>query len=115
MGLDELLLLLKTAKTAEEINLQKEEIAKLISAVRIMFDYDQKNKAHQYDLWMHSLHVVCNLPRNMENDMLYLSALLHDIGKSESQCRGNQQAALPAEALCTMARIWQSLRRKRSG
>ena len=50
MGLDELLLLLKTAKTAEEINLQKEEIAKLIPAVRIMFDYDQKNKAHQYDL-----------------------------------------------------------------
>lgn len=91
MKLDELFLLLKTAKTAEEINLQKEEIAKLIPAVRIMFDYDQKNKAHQYDLWMHSLHVVCNLPRNMENDMLYLSALLHDIGKPESQCRGKRE------------------------
>ena len=91
MGLDELLLLLKTAKTAEEINLQKEEIAKLIPAVRIMFDYDQKNKAHQYDLWMHSLHVVCNLPRNMENDMLYLSALLYDIGKPESQCCGKRE------------------------
>ena len=46
-----------------------------------MFGYDQKNSAHQYDLWMHSLHVVCNLPRRMENDMVYLAALLHDIGK----------------------------------
>ena len=81
MKLSELLNLLKTAETVEEMDVRREEIAALIPAVRTMFGYDQKNSAHQYDLWMHSLHVVCNLPRRMENDMVYLAALLHDIGK----------------------------------
>ena len=79
MKLSELLNVLKTAETAEEMDVRREEIAALIPAVRTMFGYDQKNSAHQYDLWMHSLHVVCNLPRRMENDMVYLAALLHDI------------------------------------
>ena len=77
MKLSELLNVLKTAETAEEMDVRREEIAALIPAVRTMFGYDQKNSAHQYDLWMHSLHVVCNLPRRMENDMVYLAALLH--------------------------------------
>ena len=46
-----------------------------------MFDYDQMNKAHQYDLWMHCIHTVLEIPKNIDDDMLYLSALLHDIGK----------------------------------
>ena len=82
MKLSELLNVLKTAETAEEMDMRREEIAALIPAVRTMFGYDQKNSAHQYDLWMHSLHVVCNLPQRMENDMVYLAALLHDIGKA---------------------------------
>ena len=73
------------------MDMRREEIAALIPAVRTMFGYDQKNSAHQYDLWMHSLHVVCNLPRRMENDMVYLAALLHDIGKPEAQCRGKRE------------------------
>ena len=91
MKLSELLNVLKTAETAEEMDVRREEIAALIPAVRTMFGYDQKNSAHQYDLWMHSLHVVCNLPRRMENDMVYLAALLHDIGKPEAQCRGKRE------------------------
>lgn len=91
MKLSELLNLLKTAETVEEMDMRREEIAALIPAVRTMFGYDQKNSAHQYDLWMHSLHVVCNLPRRMENDMVYLAALLHDIGKPEAQCRGKRE------------------------
>ena len=91
MKLSELLNLLKTAETVEEMDARREEIAALIPAVRTMFGYDQKNSAHQYDLWMHSLHVVCNLPRRMENDMVYLAALLHDIGKPEAQCRGKRE------------------------
>ena len=91
MKLSELLNLLKTAEIAEEMDVRREEIAALIPAVRTMFGYDQKNSAHQYDLWMHSLHVVCNLPRRMENDMVYLAALLHDIGKPEAQCRGKRE------------------------
>ena len=91
MKLSELLNVLKTAETAEKMDAGREEIAALIPAVRTMFGYDQKNSAHQYDLWMHSLHVVCNLPRRMENDMVYLAALLHDIGKPEAQCRGKRE------------------------
>ena len=91
MRLDELFCVLKTAGSPEELDERREEIAELIPAVRTMFGYDQKNSAHQYDLWMHSLHVVCNLPRRMENDMVYLAALLHDIGKPESQCRGKRE------------------------
>ena len=91
MKLSELLNVLKTAETAEEMDMRREEIAALIPAVRTMFGYDQKNSAHQYDLWMHSLHVVCNLPQRMENDMVYLAALLHDIGKPEAQCRGKRE------------------------
>ena len=91
MKLSELLNVLKTAETAEEMDVRREEIAALIPAVRTMFGYDQKNSAHQYDLWMHSLHVVCNLPRRMENDMVYLAALLHDIGKPEAQFRGKRE------------------------
>ena len=94
MKLSELLNVLKTAETAEEMDVRREEIAALIPPVRTMFGYDQKNSAHQYDLWMHSLHVVCNLPRRMENDMVYLAALLHDIGKPEAQCRGKREGEI---------------------
>ena len=87
MTLEGLLCLLKTADKVEFIDEQKENIAKLIPAIRIMFGYDQMNKAHQYDLWMHSLHVVCNLPGNLDDDFVYLAALLHDIGKPEARCR----------------------------
>ena len=90
MELIELVELLKSASDAGEIDKQREEIGKLIPAVRIMFDFDQKNHAHQFDLWMHSLNVVTNLPRNLDDDMLYLAALFHDIGKPESRCKGNR-------------------------
>ena len=90
MILSELIELLKYADSTFEIDIKREEIAELIPAVRTMFDYDQQNHAHQYDLWMHSLNVVINLPRGLEDDMLYLAALFHDIGKPESQCKGRR-------------------------
>lgn len=91
MVLNELIELLKNADSTFEIDIKREEIAELIPAVRTMFDYDQQNHAHQYDLWMHSLNVAINLPRGLEDDMLYLAALFHDIGKPESQCKGSRQ------------------------
>lgn len=90
MVLNELISLLKTANSATQINEKRDEIGDLIPAVKIMFDYDQQNHAHQFDLWTHSLNVVINLSRNMEDDMLYLAALFHDIGKSKSQCKGSR-------------------------
>ena len=90
MELRELIAILKSANCAEEINQRREEIGELIPAVKVMFDYDQHNHAHQFDLWIHSLNVVVNLPRNLDDDMLYLAALFHDIGKPESRCRSNR-------------------------
>lgn len=108
MKLSELLNVLKTAETAEEMDMRREEIAALIPAVRTMFGYDQKNSAHQYDLWMHSLHVVCNLPQRMENDMVYLAALLHDIGKPEAQCRGNARVIRTCITTVIPKKAWKS-------
>lgn len=88
MKLEELINLLKKAKSVEEIHLRKEEIGKLLPQIERMFDYDQQNQAHKYDLWKHTLHVVMNLPRNLEDDMLYLAALFHDIGKPDTRCSG---------------------------
>lgn len=87
----ELIELLKTAETVDEIDKHREEIAEIIPQVRSMFGYDQKNYAHQYDLWLHCLHTVVGLERGMEDDMLYLAAMLHDIGKPDCQVAGAKQ------------------------
>lgn len=91
MSFEKLLQLLKTAATAEEIDRHREEIAEWIPKARIMFDFDQKNRAHQYDLWMHCVHTAVGLPRNLGDEMLYLAALLHDIGKPDCQVAGNRE------------------------
>ena len=90
MTLEELYYYLKNASRVEDLDEKREEIAKLIPMVSIMFDYDQQNHAHQYDLWFHSLHTVLGLPRKLDDDMLYLAALLHDIGKPKAQCSGKR-------------------------
>ena len=91
MNLKELIKLLKKAEDVVEIDKKRDEIKELIPNINVMFDYDQKNYAHQFDLWMHSVHTVVNLPRNLEDDMMYLAALLHDIGKPDSQCTSNRE------------------------
>lgn len=90
MQFEELVQLLKTAEDVQEIDKHREDIAQWIPKVRTMFEYDQKNSAHQYDLWMHCVHTVVGLPRNLEDDMLYLAALLHDIGKPDCQVKGKR-------------------------
>ena len=75
MTWNEVITLFKNSTTAEEINTQRDEIAEWIPAIRVMFEYDQNNDYHQYDLWMHSVHTVLGLPRNFEDNMLYLAAL----------------------------------------
>ena len=90
MRFEELIQLLKTAEDVQEIDKHREDIAQWIPKVRTMFEYDQQNSAHQYDLWMHSVHTVLGIPRNLEDGMLYLAALLHDIGKPDCQVKGKR-------------------------
>lgn len=87
MNYGELITLLKKAENIEIIDERKEEIAQLIPQVKKMFYFNLHSPAHQYDLWIHSLHVVVGLPKNIEDDMLYLAGLLHDIGKVKYQSK----------------------------
>ncbi len=88
MTWNDLLLLLKSATYVDEIDNVREEIAHFLPVVRQMFDYDQNSNYHQYDLWMHCVHTVLGLPRGLNDDMLYLAALLHDIGKPDCRQEG---------------------------
>ena len=90
MQFEELIQLLKNTEDVQEIDKHREEIAEWLPQVRTMFEYDQKNAAHQYDLWMHCVHTVVGMPRNLEDSMLYLAALLHDIGKPDCQVKGKR-------------------------
>lgn len=85
MDLCELIRILREASTAETIDKHKEEITELIPKAKIMPDFNQQNHAHQYDLWEHCLQTVVGLPKDIEDDMVYLAAMLHDIEKPDCQ------------------------------
>ena len=85
MCLNDLIEFLRKSDSFEKIDKYRNEVAELIPKVKIMFDYDQEHYAHQYDLWKHSIMTVLGLDENIEDDMIYLAALLHDIGKPD--CR----------------------------
>ena len=53
-------------------------IAHVIPETRPMFDLDQKNSYHVYDVWEHTLHVISHIPAE---PLLKLTAFFHDIGK----------------------------------
>jgi len=83
--LHELIAILKKASEVREIDKYRDEITDLIPETRRMVDFNQQNYAHQYDLWEHSLQTVVGLPKSIEDDMVYLAALVHDIGKPDCQ------------------------------
>jgi len=85
MTWEEVISLLKESKTADEINSHRFEIAEWIPDIIKMFNFDQRNNHHQYDLWLHCVHTVLGIDKSIDDDMLYLAALLHDIGKIYSQ------------------------------
>lgn len=90
MNYTEAINLLKTAKEVSEVDRYRDELAEVLPCIKRMFGYDQQNQAHQYDLWMHCLHTVLGLPKDCEDDMVYLAALLHDIGKPDCQVKGKK-------------------------
>ena len=85
MKWEEVISLLKESKTADKINAHRFEIAEWIPDIVKMFNFDQRNNHHQYDLWLHCVHTVVGIDKSIDDDMLYLAALLHDIGKIYSQ------------------------------
>ncbi len=90
MTLQELISILRKSETAEEIDAYRNEITDLIPKTRIMVDFNQQNLAHQYDLWEHCLKTIVGLPKDMNDDMVYLAALVHDIGKPDCQIYGEK-------------------------
>ena len=85
MTLRELIQLLRSAADVREIEKYRDEIVELIPETKIMLNFNQQNYAHQYDLWGHSLQTVVGLSKDIEDDMVYLAALVHDIGKPDCQ------------------------------
>ena len=62
-------------------------IFRVFPEAAIMYQYDQKSHAHQYDLWEHSIRTVCSLDHNnrINDPCLVLAAFFHDIGKPGSR------------------------------
>ncbi len=85
MTLRELIQLLRRATDVSVIDKHRDEIVALIPETEIMVNFNQQNYAHQYDLWEHSLQTVVGLPKDIEDNMVYLAALVHDIGKPDCQ------------------------------
>lgn len=85
MNLRILIDLLCKARDVEEIDEHREDILKLIPKAKLMIGFDQQNYAHQYNLWEHCLWTVINLPKDIDDDMIYIAGLIHDIGKPDCQ------------------------------
>lgn len=94
MTLKEVILLLRNSKSIEEIDRHRDEILKLIPKAGIMVGFDQQNYAHQYELWEHCLWTVIGLPKDIDDDMVYLAALIHDIGKPDCQTPGEKDGKI---------------------
>ena len=85
MNLADLITILRESDSAADIDRHRSDIIQLIPKVKIMLDFNQQNYAHQYDLWEHCLQTVVGLSKDIDDDMVFLAAMLHDIGKPDCQ------------------------------
>ena len=85
MNLADLITILRESDSAADIDRHRPDIVRLIPKVNIMLDFNQQNYAHQYDLWEHCLQTVAGLSKDIDDDMVFLAAMLHDIGKPDCQ------------------------------
>ena len=85
MNLADLITILRESDSATDIDRHRPDIVQLIPKVKIMLDFNQQNYAHQYDLWEHCLQTVVGLSKDIDDDMVFLAAMLHDIGKPDCQ------------------------------
>ena len=56
----------------------RDVVAEFIPEAAPMFDLDQQNDYHCYDVWQHTLHAVENAE---DNEVVKIAAFFHDIGK----------------------------------
>ena len=66
---------------AAVLGLWQDVFAFVIPELKTMFDFDQNNYHHSYDLWRHTLIAVDSVPADLP---LRWTALLHDLGKPET-------------------------------
>ena len=59
-------------------------MARILPELAVMFDFEQRNPHHCYDVYTHTAHVVSQVP---PETVLRLSALFHDVGKPECWSR----------------------------
>lgn len=85
MNLADLITILRESDSAADIDRHRADIIQLIPKVKIMLDFNQQKYAHQYDLWEHCLQTVAGLSKDIDDDMVFLAAMLHDIGKPDCQ------------------------------
>lgn len=78
MELNLLINILSKEKPSEFIKNSEEEIFKIIPELRVCKNFNQNNIWHICDVYEHILHVVDDVPNNIN---LRLAALFHDIGK----------------------------------
>lgn len=82
----ELLKLLQGRNVENILTEYKEVIFAIIPELRKLDRLEQNNKFHIYDVWTHTIKVVAGI-KNTPN--LRMSALLHDIGKTECKYQDN--------------------------
>lgn len=91
MNTKELIQLIRESKDFAEVDNRRGDIAAFLPRVVTMYDYDQNNSYHPYDLWEHCVRTALEIPKDTLDDMLFIAAILHDIGKPESRCAGRKE------------------------
>ena len=81
MDIEKLYNILLSDKPSDNILASEKEIFLLIPELENCKGFNQNNEWHIYDVYEHILHVIDNVPSNLN---LRLAALFHDIGKPTS-------------------------------
>lgn len=70
--------ILKEEMPSKRIKENETQIFKMIPELNVCKDFNQNNIWHVYDVYEHILHVIDNVPNNIN---LRMAALFHDVGK----------------------------------
>lgn len=105
----ELCLLLPGAAAETVLRRHREVFAVFLPELAPMFDFDQCNRHHIYDVWEHTLHAFAAAPRELT---LRLTLLLHDCGKPQTFWRDEQgEGHFYGHAAASARLAWQALTR----